>query len=483
MPDGRNPEPKPLRLAFVLVVVGCLLRLTGLEVHSFWYDEGITMHVALAPDVIEALRGDRHPPVSFWAFRAWARLGGESDGWLRLLPALLSCASLALFAGLARGLLDRRAATAAIALFALSPFHVWHGQEVRMYAFVECATLLALVGALGRQPVGSSLACLAGTALAVGSHYMGVLVVPAGIALITWRNWSAGIARRLMVPQVAALILGALVWVPWWVAVLPDQLATDWGNQLRASLRDLAELPIRLLLVELDVLSPSFDFVTYLSSAAILIALGVGAWAGLREPRGPNASAAILFIVPVLAALALAAVLPPNFTPKYLITASPGLALLVGSGAVAIRWRWLSWTVLGAALLGCSALVLLHRQGNHREDFRSACEEVVRTWRAGDRILVITGTPTGHSESTVRHYLKFDPAMESALTAWEPWQGAGPTPHRTHVIYRSAKYAEDRMQHVRDTTRVLEESPERFRVRWLLVEPAAAGDEARSQEP
>ena len=59
-----------LWVAGALLSLGILLRLTGLEVHSMWYDEGITLHVATSEDPVETLKTDRHPPVSFLAFRA-----------------------------------------------------------------------------------------------------------------------------------------------------------------------------------------------------------------------------------------------------------------------------------------------------------------------------------------------------------------------------------------------------------------------------
>jgi hypothetical protein len=84
------------------LALGFVLRLTALDVQSFWYDEGGTLFVARSADMLRELAHDRHPPLSFLAFRYWIELFGESDVALRLLPALISCASLALFARVAR---------------------------------------------------------------------------------------------------------------------------------------------------------------------------------------------------------------------------------------------------------------------------------------------------------------------------------------------------------------------------------------------
>ena len=75
-----------------------MVRLTGLGVHSLWYDEDCSLGVGLADDPIAVLRRDHHPPLFYYLVRGWAALGGEADAWLRLLPALLSCATVLLFA-------------------------------------------------------------------------------------------------------------------------------------------------------------------------------------------------------------------------------------------------------------------------------------------------------------------------------------------------------------------------------------------------
>ena len=145
-----NPPTPSSRAAQVAVasaiVAGCALRLSGLEVHSLWFDEGHTTFLASLPqgELLQQLHGDRHPPLSFLAFHAWSALFGNSDVALRMLPALLSCISLGLFAWLSSKWLEPGAKTCAHGLYSFAPFHLAHATEVRMYAFVEVGALLAL---------------------------------------------------------------------------------------------------------------------------------------------------------------------------------------------------------------------------------------------------------------------------------------------------------------------------------------------------
>jgi 4-amino-4-deoxy-L-arabinose transferase-like glycosyltransferase len=459
-----------------LLALGIWLRVTGLSVHSLWLDEGAALYAATASDVFEVLRADRHPPLSFLALRWWVELGGQSDGWLRLLPAMLSSLSLVLFWVLARRLLEPEAALWALAIYALSPFHVWHGQEVRMYAFVELGALLAFLGVAVRGRASTAALCAAGAFLAAGSHYLGGLAAPAALGLALWLTWRDGSSPREIRWSALGLFLGIWCWVPWTASALPTQLDTDWGHQHRTSARDLLEFPVRQILVELDVLEPRLVAAGYAAGAATLIALALALWTALRQPRSGSAAAGLLLAIPIALALSSSLVLPANFLPKYLMAASPGTALLVAAGIARARPRWLSLG-LATAVLGPALLVtLLLRQANHREDYRGACADLVRAWTAGDAIVVVTGTPPGFSEAPVRHYLRGTPLADH-VRDFATFQRERPSERRVHAIYRSAKYAESQIDVLWDSRPLIEKSPGRFRVQWLLFGPETGAAE------
>ena len=458
-----------------LLLAGALLRLTGLSIHSLWLDESYMLYVATSADVFETLREDRHPPLSFLAFHWWIALGGESDGWLRLLPAAASSLALVLFHLLSRRLLGPGAAALALAIYALSPFHIWHGQEVRMYAFVELGALLAFLGAVASGPVAAFALCAAGAFIAFGSHYMGVLAVPAALGLALWLAWRDG--RSLSETRWAALgsCLGAWVWIPWIASVLADQLDTSWGHMARIGARDLFELPVRQVLVELDVLEPHLVAVGYAVGGAILLACASACWSIARDRnfRSGAAAAGLLFAIPVAVALVAALFLPPNFLPKYLMAAAPGTALLIAAGIASSKPRWLSLGLGAAVLGGALSTTLLLRRANHRDDFRGACADLARAWTPSEPIVVITGTPPGFSEAAVRHYLG-GTALDEHVRTWETFERERPADRRVHAIYRSAKYAESQVNALWNSRPLIEKSPSRFRVQWLLFGPETA---------
>ncbi len=451
---------------WLLVAFGCLLRLTGLTVHSLWYDECATIHVATAADPLATLHGDRHPPLSFLAFRLWIGWFGESDLCLRLLPALVSCISLVGFANVARRWLEPRAAFVATALQASSAFAIWYGQEVRMYAFVELATVVAMSGvvriAAGTKTVGAALV-LTGTCLGLGNHYFGG-VVAAQVAALTFVRRLPRADRRL---TLSAAALGVVVWLPWMWQVIPDQLAAPWGFQSRLSEAELARLPVRFLLIHLSNL-PSF----LVYATAGLTGLGLlRCLCGVRR-QGPDQALLTLMVTPIALALVMASVAPANFAPNYLIAAAPWCVMAIAHGLCRLPLRL---HVLGFVLpVATLTATLLLRQQNLREDYRSACAEALAALRPGDLLVSITGTPEPFSRAPVQHHLRELPDLDHRLVDPVTARARLDDPDFTanvHVIYRVADYALPLLDTLRAVGVVGHEGPVRHRIQHLIVTP------------
>lgn len=457
--------PRPV---WLLVLVGCALRLHGLGVHSLWYDEAATLHVALADDLIATLLGDRHPPLSHWAFRAWAAWSGPTEVAWRLLPALVSCATLATAA---RAWCEtRRPATAAfaVALLACSPFSIWYAQEVRMYAFVEFGAVAAMFGmaclARGRHRVGMAWIAL-GCSVALGSHYFGgcVAIQVAVLAALRWRRGAeAGRA-------IAAAIVGCLPWLPWLVMALPPQFDTPWGFQARMGPGDLAQLPVRMFVIQGAALPPALVW-------TVAGAVGIGLLAALHRVRRDAATRDALagFAAPIAAAGTAALALPPNFAPNYLIAAAPPLAAAVADGladglAGTRRIARLAWA-LPVLLL---AATLLLRTDNLKEDYRGACSEVAAAWAPGDLVVAVSGTPEGFSQAPLRHYLRGTAAAAAVVAPPEAIAKLrdGAFQGRIHVVWRAAEYAKPQFDELLASAEVVAKSPTRHRVQSLVLRP------------
>jgi mannosyltransferase len=460
-----------MRLAlYLLVALGCALRLTGLAVHSLWFDECATLYVATSDAPLSVLHDDRHPPLSFYAFRAWIAVFGTGDTALRALPALVSCASLAGFALVVQRWAPPRVAVVATAVQAVSAFAIWYGQEVRMYTFVEAGSVAALAGLVaierGRRWPGALLV-FAGTAAATGSHYLGACVA-AQVGLVVLAR---GRQRLPLLLPLAATAGGVGVWLPWMVTALPDQLQTPWGFQARMSVIDLVELPVRFVLVNLrDVPSIAVDA----TAALVGLGLAVAVPAARRDLGARSALAA--FAAPIGTALALALVLPPNFAAKYLIASSPWCVLAVVHGLARLpRRAFLAASVL--LVLAVLTATIALRRGNLREDYRSACAEVAAAFRPGDWITSVTGVPEAFSRAPLRHYLgqhlRDEPfadnivsPRDAAATLADPSFDA-----RVHVVWREAAYAEPALDALRAAGEVVHRGALRRRIQHLVLAP------------
>jgi mannosyltransferase len=476
-PEKEHRAPRDAGLVALIVGAGCALRLLGTDVHSLWFDETMTLAAAHSADLVETLKSDRQPPLAILLFRAWIALVGEEAARVRLLPALVGCGSLLLFARLARSCCPGRLRLVALALFALSPFSIWFSQELRAYFLLELCALICLV-ALQRaisEPAHSARAALlvlCACAAAFGAHYMGALLVFTVSAIALTAKLRGHIAGRQAGLLIGAAGAGCTLWSPWWWIVTREQLANPWGFTARLSARDLAELPLRFFIVEADALPLQARFIGYLLGAALLIAFAAGVWRALRHPRAEAVFALAAFFAPVLGALLLALVSYPNFAPRYLMVAEPGAVLLVAWGACSVPGRIARVGLATAILAGCAGLALVHKTSNHKEDFRSACAEVIAHWRPGDRVCSITGTIEGLSEAPLLHYLRNRPDVLQSLVHERPLASgrAQLLPGtRVHVVYREAPYAVGYLEGVEARSRVEHAGPNRFRVQYVRV--------------
>jgi mannosyltransferase len=186
--QGALPAWWPL---VALIVLGAALRLSTLDLQSFWYDEAFTPVHVLRANLFTTLRGVLHtentPPL--WYVLEWglSRVLGTGEVALRLLSALAGLATVPVAWAIGRELTGRRAtAIAAAALVAVNPLFVWYSQEARAYGLFMLTAALAMLCFLRARAESSPrrLALFAVTAsLALLTHYFAVFLL---IPLIVW---------------------------------------------------------------------------------------------------------------------------------------------------------------------------------------------------------------------------------------------------------------------------------------------------------
>jgi len=133
-------------ILLAIVLLGLLLRIYGLGSESLWLDEGISFKLAHARPILAIVERalNNHPPLYFLILHYWIKLFGASVFYARLLSAIFG--SLAVFLIYKIGCLTFNKETGILGalLLAISSFHIYYSQEMRMYSMAVFLALLSM---------------------------------------------------------------------------------------------------------------------------------------------------------------------------------------------------------------------------------------------------------------------------------------------------------------------------------------------------
>jgi mannosyltransferase len=379
---SRLPRWWPLA---ALTLLAAALRLSTLDLQSFWYDEAFTPVHVLHPSLWATLRSVVHsentPPL--WYVLAWAdaRVLGTGEVALRLPSALAGIATVpvawaigAEIEGL-RTPPTRRAAVLCAALVAVNPLFVWYSQEARAYGLFVLMGALAMLCFLRaeREPSARRVAAFALTgALALLTHYFAVfLLIPMALWLLCRRR-----TRRAALPAIGVLVLVGAALLP--LISAQGGHGTQWIGEWPLSQR-LEAIPQYYLTGYSG--APLGHGIELLVALPILAGLGLGLWRVLTrsEERGALIALAIAagaILLPILLVAFGADYLAPRNLVAAMIPVTAVIAVVVGArragraglllgGVIAIAFLAISldvdlsprlqrgnWRVLARALRG-----------------------------------------------------------------------------------------------------------------------------------
>jgi hypothetical protein len=362
-----------------LVLLAAALRLSTLDLQSFWYDEAFTPVHVLHPSLVATLRAmvhhENNPPL--WYVLAWAdsRVLGTGEVALRLPSALAGIATVPVAWAIGRELGARSVATLCAAIVAVDPLFVWYSQEARSYGLFLFTAALALLCFLRarRDPRPASMAWFAlSGALALLSHYFAVFLL-AGMALVLlWDRRT----RRAALPALGALAVIGLALVP--LISAQGGHGTQWIGRWPLSER-LQAIPQYFLTGYSG--APLGHGVELLVALPLLAGVAYGlwrmSWKAASEPRSATLAVLVVTACGVLLPLVLALGGADYLAPRNLVGAMVGVGALV---AVLCLWPGTGRVgmVLGAvavaALLAISVDVDLSprlQRGNWRDVARA----------------------------------------------------------------------------------------------------------------
>ena len=221
--EGRALSP----LLWRLLVIGAVVAVAGSIVLRFvarsdmWLDEALTLNISKLPigQIHGALRRDGAPPLYYYLLHFWMEAFGTSDGAVRALSGVFSCATLPFIWLAGRRLGGRTVATGALVLVATSPFAVRYATENRMYALVGLLTaagLVAMQQVLARRTAANVIAVGVVTALLLYTHYWALYVVGVTMLWLAFQAWRGAALRRPGArAALVAMAVGCLSFLPW----------------------------------------------------------------------------------------------------------------------------------------------------------------------------------------------------------------------------------------------------------------------------
>jgi mannosyltransferase len=396
-----------------ILLLGLVLRCIDLQSRGIIYDDAFSFFLSAKslPAIVHGTAADTMPPLYYFLLHFWMSLG-QSLWFLRMLSVLLSLASVVFLYGLVKVLLGEPAGLAAAFIAAISPFQMYHAQDLRMYALLAlCQIAYAffftriwkgsqpcrageLVAEASEDPDRAGarknaskpaldwLGLVISGALAMYSHNLAifVLVVP-NLFLLARRQW------RLLGRLIAAQALIGLLALPWLI-LLPGQIAkiqqAFWTPRpgvveiIQALIMFCAALPLPgIWLIIGAILSLQITVMVIIE--------------GLRRANrdsGLGLLAAFTIIPPVLL-FVVSYIMRPVFVPRAFIFSSLAFYGIAG-GLVVKKWPKGPGVLIGAGFILAACVALPYQYAFNefpRSPFEQASTYLMQKIQPGDLVI------------------------------------------------------------------------------------------------
>lgn len=278
-------------MVILFTVIGLLLRLVGAN-QSFWLDEGASIEIARTglASFMTKMATDFHPPLFYLLLKLWLPLAGHTEWLIRLPFILLSAATVpALYLLLRQIFIEKNQMAPRIGLIflAISPFHIYYSQELRMYSLNTLLTVLSwyfLILTQKRDRTKYYLLFTLANALNLYTFYGAFFNLAAQIIYIL-------VTKKKILYLFSSLALSILCFLPW-IPTLLKQL--EVGGYLKTALpgwqilsgsltlKALVLIPLKLYFGRISF-SPKIIYYA-LSGITSLVYLLLGFW-GAREKK------------------------------------------------------------------------------------------------------------------------------------------------------------------------------------------------------
>ena len=336
-----EPAGGYLYLALIgLALLAFGLRIYRIQYQSLWRDE--VDAVIFATRDLRAILNTftsvgENGPLYFLGLHGWIRLAGQSEFSVRFPSACFGTLAVLATYQLGRELVGYRVGLIGALPMAFSPYHIWYGQEAKMYALISFLAPLSLLILLRLLRGGRRWLWLVWAGLMVAFLYIHLFATMMALVSACWIPLVLRRRPRLTLPLIVAVLLltGAVLPVGRWL--LPAVLTPVNTGYYPYNLLQMVSILLRGFSMGIRPASGLLPVGLY----ALLLIAGVVPLARQRTaPDWPPARGVLLLVlylcIPLLA-IWLVSLRRPTFTDRYLIVSLPAFFLLIATGIVVIQ--------------------------------------------------------------------------------------------------------------------------------------------------
>ncbi len=429
----------------VILCVAAFVRIYRLDHQSFWLDEAYS--ACKSDQTVSEIIGtfykdDSNPPTYLVIINWWRHVFGRSDFSMRLSSCAFGVLSILMAYFVVREIAGNKAGLAVAGLMAVSPYHVWYSQELRMYALLTAAALAALFCLIRAAKTGRSYYWTAYAILAAFAFYVHLA---AAITILCFNLWLLLNRKRFKIgfSWILATVIVVAVCAPWGF-VIQHQQQNDQGSRFdinqsinpahaayvyyefyfgRSTGPSIEELKANKTL---SAFQPHIPLIA--AYAVVFAAASIMGGINFFKKRGNPTLFACMVIAPVilLALLALATPLPLH--SRNIIPALPFFLLLPAWGLLGKGPAW-ARGVLAALIvaLSCYAIYNYHFDERHfRDDYRSATKFIKENVDWNQDVVFVIDNHKGFGYSGIETgKIKFIHSRDELFKDYLRWAATG----------------------------------------------------------
>ncbi len=352
----------------IIIILGAILRCFRLSFQSYWYDEVITIKVALSNYFFKYLaygsNGD--PPLYEFLFHFWIKIFGHSEISTRGLSVIFSVTTLPAMYLLTKELFNNKTAFYSTLLLSFSAYHIYYAQEARMYAltgFLTVSSSIFFIKALKNDKRINWILYSILTVLAFYAHYSALFVVLAQniIVCFYWREYK--IKLRHWIGSLSAIVIMLLPWTL--ISLIPKFIIPTF---IKKNLYLWIPLPSYKSILQtfvffngghewiINKLENCYLLIYEIAVIIIVLMILTSLWPTFKQKESSKKRATIIFtilwcLLPIIIAFLISILVKPIYTVSYVNVALFAFLILIAQVLTKTKPVFLNFIVLSFYLI------------------------------------------------------------------------------------------------------------------------------------